>query len=101
MQLFSADAGVRISFCPRKHEKTALKVAHNRPPGPPLHLFFQYCQPAQNQPKSHFRFCKNVSLRDFYIMTLISCAKVGIVSLHLWHSRVVVVWSHDILVPAD
>ena len=30
----------------------------------------QYCQPAQNQPKSYFLFHKNVSLRDFYIMTL-------------------------------
>ena len=28
--------------------------------------FFQYCQAAQNQPKSHFLFHKNVSLRDFY-----------------------------------
>ena len=34
-------------------------------------FFFQYCQPAQNQPKSHFLFYKNVSLGDFYIMTLI------------------------------
>ena len=31
--------------------------------------FFQYCQPAQNQPKSHFLFHKNISLRDFYTMT--------------------------------
>ena len=28
-------------------------------------LFFQYCQPAQNQPKSHFLFHKKVSLRNF------------------------------------
>ncbi len=33
-------------------------------------FFFQYCQLAQNQPKSHFLFHKNVSL-DFYIMTLV------------------------------
>ena len=34
--------------------------AHNQP-----NLFFQYYQPAQNQPKSHFLFPKNV-----YTMTL-------------------------------
>ena len=33
-------------------------------------IFFQYCQPAQNQPKSHILIHKNVSLRDFYIMPL-------------------------------
>ena len=33
MQLFSPDALVfkKIYFCPRKHEKTALKIAHNLP----------------------------------------------------------------------
>ena len=46
-------------------KKPPSKVAHYRP----TH-FFQYCQPAQDQPKSHFLFHKNVSLRDFYIMTL-------------------------------
>ena len=44
--------------CPWKDEKTALKI------------FFQHCQPAQNQLKSNFLFHINVSLRDFYIMTL-------------------------------
>ena len=34
-----------------------------------LHYFFQYCQPARNQPKSYFLFHKNVTLRDFYILT--------------------------------
>jgi len=29
-----------------------------------------YYKPAQNQQKSHFLFHKNVSLRDFYTMTL-------------------------------
>ena len=33
-------------------------------------IFFQYCQPAQNQHKSHILFHKNGSLRDFYLMTL-------------------------------
>ena len=33
-------------------------------------IFFQYCQSAKNQPKSHFLFQKNVSLRAFYKMTL-------------------------------
>ena len=48
-------------FCPQKHEKNGLKSCS---------IFFQYCQPAQNQPKSHILFHKNVSLHDFYIMTL-------------------------------
>jgi hypothetical protein len=51
---------------PLKTWKRHSKVAYNRPP-----FFFQYCQPAQNQPKSHFLFHKNVSLRDFYMMTLV------------------------------
>ena len=35
-------------------------------------IFFSiYCQPAWNQPKSHFLFHENVSLLDFYIMTLV------------------------------
>ena len=46
-------------------KKSPSKVAHNRP-----QFFFQYCQSAQNQLKSHFLFHKNVSLRNFYIMTL-------------------------------
>ena len=29
-------------------------------------LFFQYCQPAQNQPKFHFLFHKNATLREGY-----------------------------------
>ena len=49
-------------FAPENMKKPPSKVAHNRP------NFFQYCQPAQNQPKSHIRFHKNGSLRDFYIM---------------------------------
>ena len=53
-------------FCLPKHEKTALKSCSESAQA----LFFQYCQPAQNLPKSHFLFHKNVSLRDFYIMTL-------------------------------
>ena len=32
---------------------------------------FYYCQPAQNQPKSHILFHKNCSPRDLYIMTLV------------------------------
>ena len=68
MQLFSADAAIfflkRLDFfCPWKHEKASLKScsAHNQPK-----LFFSvYCPPAQNQPKSHFPFHKNGSLRNF------------------------------------
>ena len=66
MQLLSADAEmVSKNFAPENMKKPPSKVAHNRP-----NFFFQYCQPAQNQPKSHILFHKNVSLRDFYIMTL-------------------------------
>jgi hypothetical protein len=32
--------------------------------------FLHYCQPTQNQPNSHFLFHRNVSLCNFYIMTL-------------------------------
>ena len=32
--------------------------------------FFQYCQPVQNQPKSHILFHKKDFLRNLYIMTL-------------------------------
>ena len=37
-------------------KKTPSKVAHNQSP-----IFFQYCQPAQNQPKSQFLFNRNCS----------------------------------------
>ena len=46
------------------HEKPPSKVAHNRS------IFFQYCQPSQNQPKSKFLFNKNRSPCDLCIMTL-------------------------------
>jgi hypothetical protein len=52
-------------FLPENMKKLPTKVAHNRPK-----LFFQYCQTAQNQPKSYILIHKNGSLRDFYIMTL-------------------------------
>jgi hypothetical protein len=71
MQLFSADA----TIFSKKNLKEMLhpKTFKNCPQklliiGP--NFFFQYCQLAQNQPKSHFLFHKNVSL-DFYIMTLV------------------------------
>ena len=68
MQLVSADARVLLKkiwdfFLP-------LKTWKNCPQKLPKLIFFQYCQPAQNLPKSNFLFHKNVSLRDFYIMTL-------------------------------
>ena len=47
-------------------KQTPSKVAHNRP----QFFFSMYCKPAQNQPKYNFLFHKNVSMRDFYIMTL-------------------------------
>ena len=45
-------------------KKTLSKDAHNWP------IFFQYCKPAQNQPKSHILYPKNGSLCNFYIITL-------------------------------
>ena len=56
MQLFSANATTfskkkKKKIAPRSMKKPSSKVAHNRP-------------------KSHFMFNKNVSLPDFYIMTL-------------------------------
>ena len=49
-------------FYPESMKKTPSKVAHNRP-----NFFFSVA----NQPKSHFLFHQNVSLHDFYIMTLV------------------------------
>ena len=46
-------------------KKTTSKVAHNQP-----QIFFQYCQPAQNQPKSQLQFHKNCSPHDLCIITL-------------------------------
>ena len=71
MQLFSADTTMFLKetlkfFACENMKKPASKVAHNRP-----QFFFQYCQPAQNQPKSNILFHKNGSRCDFYIMTLI------------------------------
>ena len=51
-------------------KKTASKVVHNRSEL----LFFHYCQPAENQPKSQILFHKSGSLRDFYKMTLVAAA---------------------------
>ena len=39
-------------ICPWKHENDAFKSSKKK---------FQYCQPAQNQPKSHFLSHKNIS----------------------------------------
>ena len=47
-------------------KKLPSKVAHDQPK-----KIFQYCQPAQNQSKSHFLLHKNVSLCNFYTMTLL------------------------------
>ena len=71
MQPFSADATIflkkmKLFFCPLKTWKNHLQNLLIIGP----QYFFQYCQPAQNQPNSHFLFHKNVSLRDFYIITL-------------------------------
>ena len=71
MQLFSADAKTfskkknLIFFHPKTWKTRAQELLIIGP-----NFFFQYCQSAQYRPKSHLLFHKNVSLRDFYIMTL-------------------------------
>ena len=83
MQLFSVDVTIfkkriDIFFAPENMKKLLSKVAHNRP----KRFFFQSCRPAQNLPKTHFLFHKNVSLHDFYIMTLAVCTKTYSNYLH-------------------
>ena len=67
MQLFSSDAAIfKITFFTNENKKkNILKSSILYSP-----IFFQYCQLAQNQPKSHILFNLNGSLRDFYKMTL-------------------------------
>ena len=48
-----------LFFAHKNMKKLLSNVAHNRP-----QFFFQYCQPAQNQPKSQFLFHKNCSPDD-------------------------------------
>ena len=68
-------------FAHENMKKPSSKVAHNQP-----QFFFQYCQPAQNQPKSHFLFHKNASRCDFYIMTLSTDIKDwALKSCSSWH----------------
>ena len=55
MQPFSADAAILLN------KKTISKVTYYI-----AQFFLKYCQPAQNQPKSHLLFHKNGSLHDFY-----------------------------------
>ena len=68
MQLFSADAtkfskNILLPKTWKHGPKKLLIISPN--------FFFQYCRSAHNQPKYLFLFYKNVSLLDFYIMTLI------------------------------
>ena len=76
-----------IYFFPHKNmKKPPSKVAHSQP-----NFFFQYCQPAQNQPKSHFLFHKNDSLRDFYIiiLTLVSFCPTIVQCLFFYQSNLI------------
>ena len=52
------------------HQKTWKNCPYNWPK-----LFFQNCQSVKNQPKSHFLFQKNVSLRAFYMITVCNLSK--------------------------
>ena len=63
MQLFIADAYFEKKNAPENMKKTQklLIIGQKK---------IQYCQPAQNQPKSHILYLKNGSLCNFYIMTL-------------------------------
>ena len=56
---------LKFCFVCENMKKQPSKVAHNWP-----QFFFQYCQPAQNQPESQLLFHKNCSLHDLCIMTL-------------------------------
>ena len=81
MQLFSADA--RVFSKENLTYFLAIKTWKNCPQkllimGPKV--FFQYRQQAPMQPKSHFLFHKNVSLHDFYTMTLPKCMIIHILS---------------------
>ena len=51
-------------------KKPPSKVAHNWP-----RLFFQYCQSAQIQPESQSLFHNNLPPPDFFLMTLVLCAR--------------------------
>ena len=67
MQHFRADTTILLKklsyfFAPENMKKQPQKLLIIGP-----QFLFQYCQPSQNQPKSHILFHKNVSLRDFYI----------------------------------
>ena len=47
-------------------------------------IFFQYCQPAQSQPKSQFLFHENFSRRDLCITTVVTTIS--------FYNRATVVW---------
>ena len=65
MYFFRIQQKWHLNKCYFKHEKRPQKLLIIGP-----NLFFHYCQPPQNQLKSHFLFHRNVSLLNFYIMTL-------------------------------
>ena len=66
---------INLFFGHKNLKKLPSKVAHNGPKS-----FFQYHQQAPIQPKSHFLFHKNVSLHNFYTMTLPKCMIIHILS---------------------
>ena len=72
MQLLSADSTIlknkfKFFFAHENMKKPPSKVVHN------WHkFFFQYCQPAQNQPESQFLVHDNCSPYDLCIMTLLT-----------------------------
>ena len=68
MQLFSVDDKIfkkKKTFAHENMKNLPSKVAYFM-----AQFFFQYCQPAQKQPKSQFLFHKNCSPRDLCILTL-------------------------------
>ena len=84
MHLFSADTPLlkrnQSFFLHENLKKLPSKVAHNQP-----NFFFQYCQPAQNQLKSHILFHKDDSLLDVYIMTLLLVAAANFSLIYKMH----------------
>jgi hypothetical protein len=70
MQFFSADATIfkeklNFLFAPGTKKNELLKLLIIGP-----QFFFQYCQPAKNQPKISDIFHRNLPPCDFSIMTL-------------------------------
>ena len=70
---------LKTFFAPWNMNNQPLKVAHNRP----NHFFFQYCQSAWNQSKSHLLLHENVSLHNCNMILMTTLLKWP-TSYHIW-----------------